>query len=283
MKTRAAPIATCALVFMGCGGGTYGSATSLRPASLEAEPAAPTNVAAPGTQGPVTIATTLSEPNVPLTLVSSGTSALGEVTITRSHFYADTHAKARNAWRWLAVVRNARSELACDLTVKGEFVVQGGPPVTVFANVAAPPYRRHETSSVFRCVAPGDVGVASGLVFTGARPFSLASVTEIRYAVSGLSDIDLTPSDSVSLGDVRVVATERGRVVRGSVANGSRRMPFWETAIYPFNAEQMPLTEVVLRDPRTGLAPGDTWAFETPPFDAPFDGAYVFVRHGRAQ
>jgi hypothetical protein len=60
-------------------------------------------------------------------------------------------------------------------------------------------------------------------------------------------------------------------------------MAWWEANVYPMNTRGMPLIPFILQDPRAQLAPGTTWDFETPVYDADFDDAYVFVRHARAQ
>jgi hypothetical protein len=60
-------------------------------------------------------------------------------------------------------------------------------------------------------------------------------------------------------------------------------MPWWEVDVYPVDNRGVPLIEFVLSDSRTQLSPGTTWDFETPPYDADFDGAHTFVRHSRAK
>jgi hypothetical protein len=109
------------------------------------------------------------------------------------------------------------------------------------------------------------------------------SVTEIEYAVTGTLGPTYVPGDWVTLSDVGVSAISSGNVVNGTLTNGESTMPWWEINAYPMNAQGLPLVEFVVRDPTTQLAPGATWDFRTPAYDADFEDAYVFVRHARAQ
>jgi hypothetical protein len=188
-------------------------------------------------------------------------------------------AKPAGTWTWLAVVKSARSDLACDLSVEGDFIAEGSTPVKIFAAVAAPPYRQAGTSSVFRCIAPGEVGVASGAALDGVPPMAPETVTEIKYAITGVVSTTYVPGDWVTLSGVEI----RDQVVRGTLTNGSSTMPWWEVDVYPIDDRGIPLTEFVLSDPRTQLSPGATWNFETPPYTGDFSDAHTFVRHSRAK
>jgi hypothetical protein len=226
-----------------------------------------------------------SEPKVNLNNTGEATSGvvLPDLELTHSHFYVDPSAKIANTWTWLAVVKNNRKDLACDLSVEGTFVAAGSAPIKIFAEVAASPYRRANASSVFRCIAPGDVGVASGAALNGVPKIAPSTVTEIRYAIVGTLGPDYVPGNWVSLSGIEVTASAGGTIVSGTLTNGTSTMPWWEADVYPTNSSGLPLTQFILMDPRSQLAPGATWDFQTPALDAAFDHAYVWVRHSGAK
>lgn len=228
---------------------------------------------------------TVSEPKVILTNTGKPTSgvALEGLTITHSHFYVDPQAQPPGTWTWLAVVKSERSDWACDLSVEGDFVAEGSGPIKIFAQVAAPPYRQAGTSSVFRCIAPGEVGVASGAALQGAPDIAPEAVGEIDYAITGVLSTTFTLGDWVTLSAVEVSAAGGGKVVRGTLTNGSSTMPWWKVDVYPVDERGLPLTQFELSDEHTQLAPGATWDFETPVYEGDFSSAHTFVRHGRAQ
>lgn len=227
----------------------------------------------------------VSDPPTGLTNTGKATSGgvLDGLQVTHSHFYVNPMAQPAGTWTWLAVVRSSRTDLACDLTVEGNFINPSATPIRIFAAVAAAPYRRTTASTVYRCIAPGEVGVASGAVLEGAPQIMPTAVTEIQYAVTGTLGPTYVPGDWVTVSDVEVAAVSGGNVVRGTFTNGESTMPWWEVNAYPMNARGMPLTEFIVRDTRTQLAPAATWDFQTPAYDADFDDAYVFIRHARAQ
>jgi hypothetical protein len=239
----------------------------------------------PGAGGTAGENEVVSEPNTVLTNAGKPTSgvALEGLTVTHSHFYVDPQAQPAGTWTWLAVVKSQRSDLACDLSVEGDFVAEGSTPIKIFAAVAAPPYRQAGTSSVFRCIAPGEVGVASGSALQGAPRIAPESVTEIKYAVTGVLSPTLIPGDWVTLSGVAVSGASGSKVVRGTLTNGASTMPWWEVDVYPVDKRGLPLTEFVLSDERTQLPAGATWDFETPAYDGDFSDAHTFVRHSRAK
>ena len=227
----------------------------------------------------------VSEPTAVLTNTGKPTSgvALEGLTITHSHFYVDPQAKPAGTWTWLAVVKSQRSDLTCDLGVEGDFLAEGSTPIKIFAEVAAPPYRQAGTSSVFRCIAPGGVGVASGAALQGVPRVAPETVTEIKYAITGVLSPTLSPGNWVTLSGIEVSGASGGNVVRGTLTNGSSTMPWWEVDVYPIDKRGVPLTEFVLSDERTQLPAGATWDFETPAYDADFTAAHTFVRHSGAK
>ena len=227
----------------------------------------------------------VSDPPTRLTNVGKAGAGgvLDGLEVTHSHFYVDPEAEPANTWTWLAVVRNHRSDLVCELTVEGNFLNPGSDPIPIFAPVAAPIHRRATTTSVFRCIPPDEIGVASGAALEGPPQVAPNTVTEIQYQITGVLGTDVVPGGWVSISDVEVAAEGTGNVVRGTFTNGSSQMPWWEANVYPMNTRGMPLIEFILQDPRVQLGPGETWDFETPVYDADFDDAYVFVRHARAE
>lgn len=227
----------------------------------------------------------VSDPPTRLTNVGKAGAGgvLDGLEVTHSHFYVDPEAEPANTWTWLAVVRNHRSDLVCELTVEGSFLNPGSDPIPIFAPVAAPIHRRATTTSVFRCIPPDEIGVASGAALEGPPQVAPNTVTEIQYQITGVLGTDFVPGGWVSISDVEVAAEGTGNVVRGTFTNGSSQMPWWEANVYPMNTRGMPLIEFILQDPRVQLAPGETWDFETPVYDSDFDDAYVFVRHARAE
>ena len=226
-----------------------------------------------------------SEPNVGLSNTGKATSGavLADLEVTHSHFYVDPSAKIANTWTWLAVVKNNRNDLACDLSVEGTFMAAGSSPIKIFADVAASPYRRVDASSVCRCIAPGDVGVASGAALEGMPKVPPSAVTEIRYAIVGTLGADYVPGNWVSVTGVEITESGGGTVVSGTLTNGASSMPWWEVDVYPATSGGMPLTQFILMDSHSQLAPGATWNFQTAPHDAAFDHAYVWVRHSGAK
>jgi hypothetical protein len=208
---------------------------------------------------------------------------LDGLEVTHSHFYVDKEAQPENTWTWLAVVRSNRSDLVCELTVEGNFLNRDSDPIQIFAPVAASIYRLSNASSVFRCIPPGNIGVASGAALDGPPQVTPNTVTEIQYQITGTSGTSYVPGDWVSISDVEVVPVDMGNAVRGTFTNGTSQLPWWEAYVYPMNSGGMPLIEFILRDSRVQLAPGQTWNFETPAYDAAFEDAYVFVRHARAE
>ena len=222
----------------------------------------------------------------PASLTNSGIASAGTVIsgllITQSHFYVDPSAKPAGTWTWLAVVKNERSDLACDLSVEGNFSLGSGPPIKIFGAVAAPPYRRPAVPTVYRCIAPGEVGVSVG----AAAPIpsvNPSSVVDVSYAITGTLGAAYVPGDWVTVSNVQLVAQEGGKIVRGTFTNGAAQMPWWEADVFPKNARGMPLTQFIVVDPRSQLAPGATWDFQTPVYDGAFNDVYVFIRHSRAQ
>jgi hypothetical protein len=147
-----------------------------------------------------------SDPMVILTNTGKASSGavLADIQVTHSHFYVDPSARIANTWTWLAVVKNNRKDLACDLSVEGTFMVSSGMPIKIFADVAASPYRRTDASSVFRCIEPGDVGVASGAALEGVPQVSPSAVTEIRYAIVGTLGAEYVPGNWVNLTGVQI-------------------------------------------------------------------------------
>ena len=226
----------------------------------------------------------VSDPPTRLTNVGkAGGSVLDGLEVTHSHFYVDPDAVPANTWTWLAVVRNNRSDLACELVVEGNFLNPGSGPIQIFASDDAPIYRRTITTTVFRCIPPGEIGVARGAALDGPPQVEPNSVTEIQYQVTGVLGTDFVPGGWVSISGVEVVPVDMGHVVRGTFTNGTSQLPWWEANVYPMNGRGMPLVQFILRDSRVQLAPGQTWDFETPVYAADFANAYVFVRHARAQ
>lgn len=217
---------------------------------------------------PPTLLTNVGDPN--------------DLEITHSHFYIDPEAQPANTWRWLAVVRSHRSDLACELMVEADFLNSGAEPIKIFAAVAAPDYRRTTTASVFRCIPPGELGIASGAALDGVPRVMPSSVTEIQYAITGSLGPDYVPGNWVTISGVEVAAGDMGNVVRGTFTNGMSQIAWWEGNVYPMNSRGMPLIQFILRDTAVQLAPFATWNFETPAYDADFDDAYVFVRHAGA-
>jgi hypothetical protein len=226
----------------------------------------------------------VSDPPTRLTNIGkAGGSVLEDLEVTHSHFYVDPDAEPVNTWTWLAVVRSHRSDLVCNLVVEGNFLSPGAAPTQIFAAVAGPIYRRTTTTSVFRCIPPGEIGVASGAALYGPPEVPPNTVTEIQYQVTGVLGPDFVPGNWVSISGVEVVPVDMGNVVRGTFTNGTSQMAWWEANVYPMNTRGMPLTRFILSDPRVQLAPGTTWDFETPVYAADFSDAYVFVRHASAQ
>jgi len=228
---------------------------------------------------------TASEPTTVLTNTGMPTSgvALEGLMVTHSHFYIDPQAQPAGTWTWLAVVKSQRSDLACDLSVEGDFVAEGSAPIKIFAKVAAPPFRQTGTSSVFRCIAPGEIGVASGAALQGVPRVLPEDVTEIQYAITGVLSTTFVPGAWVTLSGVEVSGASGSKVVHGTLTNGSSTMPWWEVDIYPVDERGVPLTEFVLSDDRTQLPAGATWDFETPAYSADFSAAHAFVRHSGAK
>lgn len=226
-----------------------------------------------------------SQPPVKLSNTAEATSGavLADLEVTHSHFYVDPSAKIPNTWTWLAVVKNNRKDLACDLSVEGTFVAAGSSPIKIFAEVAAVPYRRTDTSSVFRCIPAGEVGVATGLAVDGVPAIAPTAVTEVRYAIVGTLGPDYVPGDWVSLSGVEIAETGGRTVVSGTLTNGESSMPWWEADVFPATNAGLPLTQFILKDTHTQLGAGATWEFQTAPYDGVFAKAYVFVRHGRAK
>jgi len=226
----------------------------------------------------------VSDPPTRLTNIGrAGGGAFDGLEVTHSHFYIDPDAEPANTWTWLAVVRSSRSDLVCDLAVEGNFLNPSSEPIQIVAAVAAPVYRLTSASSVFRCIPPGEIGVASGAALDGPPQVMPDSVTEIQYQVRGTPGTNYVPGDWVSISNVDVVPADMGNTVRGTFTNGTSQMAWWEANVYPMNCRGMPLVQFILRDSRVQLAPGTTWDFETPVYAADFDDAYVFVRHARAQ
>jgi hypothetical protein len=239
----------------------------------------------PGAGGAASDSEVVSEPDAVLTNAGKPTSgvALEGLTVTHSHFYVDPQAQPAGTWTWLAVVKSQRSDLACELSVEGDLLADGSAPIKIFAKVAAPPYRQTGTSSVFRCIAPGEVGVASGSALQGVPGVAPESVTEIKYAITGVLSPTLIPGDWVTLSGVEVGGASGSKVVRGTLTNGSSTMPWWEVDIYPVDHRGLPLTEFVLSDARAQLPAGATWDFETPAYEGDFSDAHTFVRHSGAK
>src|SRR5207244_5198509 len=137
--------------------------------------------------------------------------------VTQSRLYVGPQGQSPGAWTWLAVVKSRRADLACGLSVEGDFIVEGSAPIKIFADVAAPPYRQAGTSSVFRCIAPGEVGVARGAALQGVPRMAPETVTEIKYAVTGILGPTLIPGDWVTLSGVEVSGPGGGKAVRGKL------------------------------------------------------------------
>ena len=223
---------------------------------------------------------TPSHPAVPLdaTAVPMLGKSIAGLEVRQSYFFVDPNARPKGTWTWLAVVKNTQTEPACTLRVEAEFVLSGGQILNFFGAVFAHVYRVPGSNAALRCIGPGDVGVGVSAPTAGVPVALLSDVSAIRYAITGIMTGGAIAANWVTISNLNVQSAPGGARVTGTL-NNTVTLPSWGVDVFPKNAAGMPLAYFFLSDPRSQLAPGASWAFETPVFSATFSDAYVFEKH----
>lgn len=180
-----------------------------------------------------------------------------------------TLQKGPSSTELYAAVKNEGDIPACDAALSVELFDRG--EQSIAAGIGAVFTRRFYrladgSGTVAACAGPGDVTMAA--VTDLPSELDLDEVSYVVYRCPYFA-LDVVPIAGLSVGPLTAMVRDTGTVYEGTLVNEldiAVHNP--SVTVFPVNRVGRPLGIATGRG-TTAISPGSSWAFETPPIDAP--------------